>query len=287
MANSKYEYVKQFELDDRLLPHTWLVVRVDGNSFSRLTTEHAFAKPNDVRALNLMNRAAQAVIDASNDGVVCAFGESDEFSFVIPPRANPLRRRAAKLATQFVSLFTSAYVFYWPAFMGAETPLQYPPSFDARVVQYPSVEVLRDYLAWRQADCHINNLYNTAFWALVLRGARTPQQAEVELKGTVAAQKNELLFSQFNINYNNEPAMFRKGSFLVREEYDEPAIDTRSNTPTTRRRRRVVVLHVDIIGDQFWNEHPELLSNEPIAKARAEQRDATNASDSVAISSQQ
>jgi tRNA(His) guanylyltransferase len=273
MAHSKYEYVKQFELDDRLLPHTWLVVRIDGNSFHRLTADHAFAKPNDKRALNLMNRAAIAVLEASNDTVLCAYGQSDEFSFVIPPRANPLRRRAAKLATQFVSLFAASYVFHWSAVMGADTPLQYPPSFDARVVQYPSVAVLRDYLSWRQADCHINNLYNTTFWTLVQRGNRTPQQAEVELKGSLSADKNELLFSQFGINYNNEDAMFRKGSFLVREEFDEPIVDTRTNEQTVRRRRRVSVLHIDIIGDQFWNERPELLANLPLAKVREQQRD--------------
>ena len=32
------------------------------------------------------------------------------------------------------------------------------PSFDARTVLYPNNEILRDYLSWRQADCHINNL---------------------------------------------------------------------------------------------------------------------------------
>lgn len=35
MANSKYEYVKQYELDDRLLPGCWIVVRVDGKGFTK------------------------------------------------------------------------------------------------------------------------------------------------------------------------------------------------------------------------------------------------------------
>lgn len=35
MAKSAYEYVKQFELDDRLLPSCWIVVRVDGKGFTR------------------------------------------------------------------------------------------------------------------------------------------------------------------------------------------------------------------------------------------------------------
>lgn len=36
---------------------------------------------------------------------------------------------------------------------------------------------VRDYFAWRQADCHINNLYNTCFWALVADGEHSLLQA--------------------------------------------------------------------------------------------------------------
>jgi hypothetical protein len=35
MANSKYEYVKDYELEDRLLPGCWIVVRLDGRGFTR------------------------------------------------------------------------------------------------------------------------------------------------------------------------------------------------------------------------------------------------------------
>jgi tRNA(His) guanylyltransferase len=35
MSHSKYEYVKQFETHATMLPHTWLVVRIDGRSFHR------------------------------------------------------------------------------------------------------------------------------------------------------------------------------------------------------------------------------------------------------------
>ena len=33
MAKSKYEYVKQFEKNDSLIPNTWLVIRIDGRGF--------------------------------------------------------------------------------------------------------------------------------------------------------------------------------------------------------------------------------------------------------------
>lgn len=49
-------------------------------------------------------------------------------------------------------------------------------------VLYPSDRVLRDYLAWRQADCHVNNQYNQCFWALVHNGS-TPEEAQAREKG--------------------------------------------------------------------------------------------------------
>lgn len=45
----------------------------------------------------------------------------------------------------------------------------------------------------------------------------THTAAEEHLKGSVAADKNEILFSRFGINYNNEPEMYRKGSVLYRD----------------------------------------------------------------------
>lgn len=35
MSHSKYEYVRRFEADDRLLPNTWIVVRLDGKAFHK------------------------------------------------------------------------------------------------------------------------------------------------------------------------------------------------------------------------------------------------------------
>lgn len=35
MAKSKFEYVKNFESDEKLLPECWIVVRVDGKGFTR------------------------------------------------------------------------------------------------------------------------------------------------------------------------------------------------------------------------------------------------------------
>ena len=40
----------------------------------------------------------------------------------------------------------------------------------------------------------------------------------IMLQGTLAADKNEILFSDFDINYNNEPMLLRKGTTLIWEK---------------------------------------------------------------------
>lgn len=39
----------------------------------------------------------------------------------------------------------------------------------------------------------------------------------IEGQGSVSADKNEILFSKFGINYNNEPEIYKKGSVIFRD----------------------------------------------------------------------
>ena len=99
MSHSKFEYVRGFESDDRLLPNSWIVVRIDGKAFHKFSDKHNFAKPNDKRALDLMNECAKRVIKEFSD-IVLAYGQSDEYSFVFRRQTTVYRRRASKLMSQ-------------------------------------------------------------------------------------------------------------------------------------------------------------------------------------------
>uniref|UniRef100_A0A8C0HKE1 Probable tRNA(His) guanylyltransferase n=2 Tax=Accipitrinae TaxID=8955 RepID=A0A8C0HKE1_9AVES len=230
--------------------------------------QHEFKKPNDDRALHLMTKCAQTVMQELED-IAIAYGQSDEYSFVFKKKSRWFKRRASKFVTHVVSQFASSYVFYWKDYF-KDQQLMYPPGFDGRIVLYPSNQNLKDYLSWRQADCHINNLYNTVFWMLVQRSGLTPVQAQDRLQGTLAGDKNEILFSEFNINYNNEPLMYRKGTVLIWQKTNEvvtkkiklPKEAEEKEVEVTRTRTKVVPLHCDIIGDQFWEEYPEILAED-------------------------
>lgn len=252
MANSKYAYVKSFEVEERILPEVWIVVRLDGRCFSRFAEEHRLQKPNDERCLRLMEHSARKVLESFDDCFL-AYGQSDEFSFVLRKQTNIFNRRKSKILSCVVSLFSSSFVFHWKTFF-EDTELQYPPTFDGRVVVYPSEQTLRDYLSWRQVDCHINNQYNTCFWLLVQNGA-TPKEAYETLKGTLSDFKNELLFQKFGINYAHLEARFRKGSTLFKKARE----DSLHSSKTTGY--EIILTHEDIIHDVFWDQHRELLDS--------------------------
>lgn len=78
MAKSKFEYVRNFEQPDPVLPNTFMVLRLDGRGFHRFTAMHNYEKPNDDKGIRLMNKCAECVMEEFHD-VILAYGESDEF----------------------------------------------------------------------------------------------------------------------------------------------------------------------------------------------------------------
>jgi tRNA(His) guanylyltransferase len=115
-------------------------------------------------------------------------------------------------------------------------------------------------------------------------GGVDAKEAEKELAGSLAADKNEILFSRFKINYNNEPEIYKKGSVVFRDyELEEPGVSvgvldedlamtveqvesSKTQDEKDRKKRakaRITIQHVDIIKDEFWERRPWLLSNKP------------------------
>ncbi|CAM8995025.1 unnamed protein product [Rhodiola kirilowii] len=256
MANSKYEYVKQFEVEDEIMYPNFIVVRIDGHHFKRFSEVHEFEKPNDERGLKLMNACAVAVLEEYPD-VICSYGYSNEYSFVFKRSTKFYQRRASKVMTLVVSYFTSTYITKWKEFFTHD--LCYAPSFCGHIIQCATVEVLQTYLAWRQNDCHTNNLFNTCLYMLIKSG-KTDAMAQTVMKDTRKQEKNELLFQQFGINYKKLPEIFRQGSFIMKGKVNEIVKYSENSSPIRRSRRKVVAVHSEnLIATSFWNSHSTLV----------------------------
>ncbi|UXI21264.1 alanyl-tRNA synthetase domain containing 1 [Sarcoptes scabiei] len=324
MAKSKYEYVREFETatDYRLLRDSHVILRVDGQGFHRFSKDHSFLKPNDKRCLDLMNKSALHVMRSFYPNIVMAYGQSDEFSFVLRRFTKIFNRRQNKLTSLIASQFTSAFVFYWNNYFDLSLnrklslvsnqsesllnqSLKYPPAFDGRCVIYPNETTLKDYLRWRQVDCHINNLYNTTFYALTGEYCRyrklddkddrysiecpyrhndsnrfcSNSEATEKLSGSSSGDKNEILFTDHGINYNNELEQFKKGTTIVvkLDRYQEEMrkkefksegkhIKIKSDKHNEHTKNNELseydlfeILHIDIVSENFWQNYGDLL----------------------------
>ena len=84
----------------------------------------------------------------------------------------------------------------------------------------------------------------------------------VLMQGTDAGFKNELLFSQFGINYAQLPEQFKKGSLVVRQTVPVVVKHREDGTPVERMKPQEIVFYQDIIGQAFWDQYTHVL--EPV-----------------------
>ncbi|KAG8935310.1 tRNA-His guanylyltransferase [Tulasnella sp. 417] len=265
MAATRFAYVKTYELPDPILPNTYFVVRIDGQTFHRFSDVHAFVKPNDLAALQLMDNAAEDVMKTLPDAVYFwlidpLVSSSEELLLFL------IAEKESKILSTVVSHFTSSYVFNWSRYF-PDKVLQYPPTFDARVVVYPSDKEVKDYFAWRQADTHINNLYNTTFWALVQQGGMTTSEAHeklkkpVEISHEVSGSSAEKGVVGASSSLDQEASDTEKDSVAQKIQHRREKKEAKKAEKAAMRKREWVltVMHCDVIGDEFWHSHPDIL----------------------------
>lgn len=213
--------------DHCVLPGIWIVVRLDGRGFTRLTKEVcAFEAPFDERFRDLMAETVRHLMDVGFR-VVFGYTESDEISLVMHPAETLFGRKERKL----VSVLAGEASGFFSVALGRVG------CFDGRVSQLPNRPLVIDYLRWRAEDAHRNALGSHCYWKLRGEGL-TAAEATSRLYGLSVGQKNELLFER-GINFNDLPAWQRRGIGVYWEDFDLPAVDGRTGEAVVAKRRRL------------------------------------------------
>jgi tRNA(His) guanylyltransferase len=210
----------------RLMPGAWTVIRVDGRSFTRFTSER-FDKPFDERFRNHMTAAAEALMREMNG--IYAFTESDEISVLFPPRWEMFDRELEKLVSVAAGIASAAFTLS----MGESA------HFDARVWLGSDVEAVADYFMWRHFDAARCCLNGWAYWTMRNAGS-SYAEASKELEKRTAAWKNELLF-RHGTNFNDVPNWQKRGVGVYWADYEIDGLNPVTGTPTVAVRRRLKV----------------------------------------------
>jgi tRNA(His) guanylyltransferase len=215
-------------LDPTVLPGVFMVARLDGRNFTRLTKEtHPFEKPFDARFHDFMRRTAEHLMDGCGFGISYGFTQSDEISFLFGPSSDAFGRKLRKI----ISILAGEASARFSLLLGAVGV------FDCRVSQLPSVELVVDYFRWRAEDAHRNALNAHCYWLLRGQG-REAAQADEALRGLTTSAKNELLF-RGGINFNDLPSWQKRGSGLYWEQFERTGVNPVTGEGSVARRRRI------------------------------------------------
>src|SRR5262249_24958282 len=158
-----------------------------------------FEAPFDPRFRDLMVETAEHLMSGCGFNMVYGYTESDEISLLFELEENSFGRKLRKL----ISILAGEAGARFSLLLGAAA------SFDCRISQLPSVELLVDYFRWRNEDASRNALNAHCYWLLRKQG-RSVREATAKLKGASAAERNELLF-QHGVNFNELPLWQKRG----------------------------------------------------------------------------
>jgi tRNA(His) 5'-end guanylyltransferase len=215
--------------DHKVLPGLYMVARLDGRNFTRLTKEvHTFAAPYDERFRDYMIATTEHLMTCGFQ-VVYGYTQSDEISLLFPRDETTFDRKLRKYAS-ILAGEASAKFSLLLGDIGV---------FDCRIAQLPLLEHVVDYFRWRSEDAHRNALNAHCYWMLRSQG-QSVTTATTALHHLSVAQKNELLFSH-GVNFNNLPAWQKRGVGLFWETYTKPGHNPQTGEQVTAQRRRIKV----------------------------------------------
>jgi len=215
--------------DTLIVPDIYIVARIDGRSFTRLTKEvHQLEAPYDIRFRDIMTKTVKHLMDCGFR-ITYGYTQSDEISLLFDLRENSFQRKERKLNSVLAGE-TSAKFSVLLGDVGA---------FDCRISQLPTKALVADYFRWRNEDAHRNALNSYCYWTLRKEG-ESASNASVQLSGVSVADKNELLL-QRGINFNDLPTWQKHGVGIYWEEYEKKATNPKTGQAVMAFRNRLKV----------------------------------------------
>lgn len=227
------EKMRVFETshDYCVVPGVFIVLRLDGRGFTRLTKEvHSFEAPFDVRFRDMMLGTVEHLMRCG-PRFVYGYTQSDEISLLLHREDAPFSRKSRKLNSVMAGEASAKFSLLLGG-IGC---------FDCRVCELPTEQLVVDYFRWRNEDAHRNALNAHCYWMMRKEGQSQTAATEA-LVGLSVAEKNELLF-QRGVQFNDLPLWQKRGMGLHWREVEKEGFNPRTQERVIALRR---ALHVEL-----------------------------------------
>lgn len=213
-----------------VLPGIHMVARLDGRGFTKLLRErHPFEAPFDPRFRDMMVETGRHLMDCGIKFLLC-YSQSDEISLLFHPDENSFRRKLRKLNSVLAGEASAKFSLL----------LGDVASFDCRISQLPQENDVADYFRWRNEDAHRNALNAHCYWLLRKQGSK-PEAAQKEIDGLSVPAKNEMLFAQGGINFNDLPQWEKRGWALRWQNITKHAVNPKTGEEVEVERRQLTL----------------------------------------------
>ena len=212
-----------------IIPGIYIVARIDGRTFTRLTKEiHKFEAPYDQKMRDIMVETLKHLMDCGFK-ITYGYTQSDEISLLLDFNDNTFQRKERKLISVLAGEASAKFSLL----------LNDIGVFDCRLCQIPSKSLVVDYFRWRNEDAHRNALNSHCYWSLRKEGLSATEATE-KLSGLSVAEKNELLF-QKGINFNEIPNWQKRGIGTYWESDEKNAINPKTGESVKATRKRLKI----------------------------------------------
>lgn len=216
-------------LDLCMLPNVYMVARIDGRSFTRLTkTVHQFEAPFDERFRDYMTGTVEHLMNCGFD-IIYGYTQSDEISLLFSINEKTFGRKLRKYNSVLAGEASAKFSLLLGD-LGA---------FDCRISQLPSNQLVVDYFRWRAQDALRNSLNAYCYWTLRKDG-KTGRQASKVIENMSISKKNDLLFD-YGLNFNDFPLWQKNGVGFYWETYEKEGFNPKTNEKILVSRRRLKV----------------------------------------------
>jgi tRNA(His) 5'-end guanylyltransferase len=201
---NRMKYYEGFETRRRLMPLNPAVCRLDGKNFHNFC--RGLERPYDERLSSLMCDLTTFL--AKEFCAVAAYTQSDEITLVWNQERfdseifcdGKIQKMNSLLAARTSVKFNSLLSQYIPEKVSME------PIFDCRIFSLPNTTEAANVFLWREIDAARNSVQ--------MAGRAYFSHNEVQDKN--GSEIQEMLFSKKNINWNDYPAFFRRGRYILR-----------------------------------------------------------------------
>lgn len=199
-----YERAYNIKLPARLP----VILRIDGNSFSKFTKKMGFKKPFDDTFIEAMDKTTKAILNYCS-GAILGYYQSDEISILLRNdqtfNTDPfLSNRLNKICSLISGIASSTFSLHF----------QTTAIFDCRAFVVPENEVA-NYFLWRQQDAYRNAVQGYAYYTIANEhGRRTAQKI---LHGKNIEEQLDKIY-EYGVRFHEEPIDYIMGVILKKKE---------------------------------------------------------------------